>query len=230
MNGAESAYDRIPAVSLGCGLFMVNIKRFRLVLICLIFLLTVPTLWANDLDDTISACGKPTVTSRTQDGQYSVEYKSHSIWLNYHYDVGVLRWYRALDGHTKKDLSREQAMKRLPCSEAMLNANAALLSAPATPISSSLPTESDDSNNWTVWVAIVILLGMLGGIFWMNFFWKPAARKFEPDQAVKCPKCHSTQVHAEKRGWSLLSGFIGSSRVFITCLKCGYKFKPGQGA
>ncbi len=206
-----------------------NNKRLRQVLICLIFLLTVPTLWANDLDDTISACGKPTVTSRTQDGQYSVEYKSHSIWLYYHTAGGVLSWYRAQDERTNNDLSREQVMKKMPCSAAMLNANAAFITALAPPSSPDSPSGSDQSNDWTGIIAALILLALLGGIFWMNFFWKPATRKFESDQTVKCPKCHSTQVHAEKRGWSLLSGFIGSRRIVITCLRCGHKFKPGQG-
>ncbi len=49
------------------------------------------------------------------------------------------------------------------------------------------------------------------------------------DEAVKCPKCGSTQVHAEKRGWSALTGFIGSGKIVLTCLKCGNKFKPGEG-
>jgi hypothetical protein len=209
---------------------MMKQKQLRQLLISLILFLIVPTLWANDLDDTITACRKPTSVSHTPDGQYSVEYKSHAILLYYHTAGGVLRWYRAQDDRTSNDLSREQVVKRLPCSAAMLNANAAVLTAPATPTSSSLPTESDDSNNWVVFVWTLILLGLLCGIFWMNFFWKPAGRKYEPDQAIKCPKCHSTQVHADKRGWSFLSGFIGSSRVVITCLRCGNKFRPGQGS
>jgi hypothetical protein len=45
---------------------------------------------------------------------------------------------------------------------------------------------------------------------------------------VTCPKCGSWQVHAEKRGWNALSGDFGSSRIFITCLKCGHRFRPGQ--
>jgi len=46
---------------------------------------------------------------------------------------------------------------------------------------------------------------------------------------VRCPKCGSTTSHAEKRGWSLWTGFIGSGKILITCLKCGHKFKPGEG-
>src|SRR4051794_1578286 len=49
------------------------------------------------------------------------------------------------------------------------------------------------------------------------------------DDRVLCPKCGSAQLHAEKRGWTLLTGFIGSAKVRITCLKCGKRFKPGHG-
>lgn len=49
------------------------------------------------------------------------------------------------------------------------------------------------------------------------------------DRPVQCPKCRSNQVHAEKRGWSLTTGMIGASKIVLTCLKCGTKFKPGEG-
>jgi ribosomal protein S27E len=47
---------------------------------------------------------------------------------------------------------------------------------------------------------------------------------------IRCPKCKSTQLHAGKRGWNMMTGLIGSSTVMITCLSCGKKFKPGEGA
>lgn len=61
---------------------------------------------------------------------------------------------------------------------------------------------------------------------------------------IGCPKCGSTQLTANKKGFSgakavggalltggigLLAGTIGSSNVIITCLACGKKFKPGKG-
>lgn len=49
------------------------------------------------------------------------------------------------------------------------------------------------------------------------------------EQKVLCPKCGSAQIHAEKRGWKWTTGVFGSGMVFITCLKCGRKFKPGEG-
>ena len=49
------------------------------------------------------------------------------------------------------------------------------------------------------------------------------------DDSVRCPECGSTQVHAEKRGWSVMAGLISSGKIVMTCLKCGHRFKPGEG-
>lgn len=61
---------------------------------------------------------------------------------------------------------------------------------------------------------------------------------------IKCPKCGSTQLTANKKGFSgkkavvgglltggvgLLAGTIGSNKVKITCLACGNVFNPGEG-
>jgi hypothetical protein len=46
---------------------------------------------------------------------------------------------------------------------------------------------------------------------------------------VECPRCGSYQVHAERRGWSLMIGALGMNRIVITCLSCGYRFRPGRG-
>lgn len=62
------------------------------------------------------------------------------------------------------------------------------------------------------------------------------------DDPIKCPKCGSTQVTANKKGFSagkaiggavltggigVLAGLHGSGKIKITCLKCGNVFKPG---
>lgn len=59
-----------------------------------------------------------------------------------------------------------------------------------------------------------------------------------------CPKCGSTQVTANKKGFGagkaavgalalgpvgLAAGGIGSKKVTITCLACGHQWKPGRG-
>ncbi len=66
----------------------------------------------------------------------------------------------------------------------------------------------------------------------------------EQNNEIRCPKCNSTQLTANKKGFSgtkavvgglltggvgLLAGTIGSNKVIITCLACGKEFKPGEG-
>lgn len=58
-----------------------------------------------------------------------------------------------------------------------------------------------------------------------------------------CPKCHSTNLTAQKKGFGLLKGAlgvatvglygataagIGKNKIILTCLNCGYQFKPGK--
>ena len=60
---------------------------------------------------------------------------------------------------------------------------------------------------------------------------------------IHCPKCGSTQLTANKKGFSgkkavvggllaggigLLAGTIGSNKIIITCLACGNEFRAGQ--
>ena len=63
----------------------------------------------------------------------------------------------------------------------------------------------------------------------------------EEEEPVRCPRCRSTQLTANRKGFGLgkaaagglllgpvglLGGFLGSNKVKITCLKCGYTWKP----
>jgi hypothetical protein len=63
------------------------------------------------------------------------------------------------------------------------------------------------------------------------------------EQEIHCPGCGSTQLTANKKGFGLkkavvgglltggiglLGGFIGSGKVTITCLKCGYSWEAGK--
>ena len=43
---------------------------------------------------------------------------------------------------------------------------------------------------------------------------------------VKCPKCGSSDIGVTNRGYSLLTGFIGSCKAMNTCKNCGHKWKP----
>lgn len=58
-----------------------------------------------------------------------------------------------------------------------------------------------------------------------------------------CPKCGSTSLSANKKGFSfgkaaagafavgtvgLVGGTLGANKLEVTCLNCGHKFKPGK--
>lgn len=60
---------------------------------------------------------------------------------------------------------------------------------------------------------------------------------------VKCPKCHSTQITAQNKGFGLgkavvggallgpvglLGGLIGSKKVKVVCLNCGHTWNAGE--
>lgn len=68
-----------------------------------------------------------------------------------------------------------------------------------------------------------------------------AARAAEP---IKCPRCGSTQISSDKKGFGvgkavignaiagpigLAAGNIGAKKVRITCLKCGKQWEAGKG-
>lgn len=46
---------------------------------------------------------------------------------------------------------------------------------------------------------------------------------------IACSNCRGTQLHSGMRGWSWMTGILGSRGIRITCLACGFQFKPGQG-
>ena len=48
----------------------------------------------------------------------------------------------------------------------------------------------------------------------------------EKDQPLRCPRCGSTAVTTTSRGYSLLTGFIGSNKTVNRCGKCGHTWKP----
>ena len=60
-------------------------------------------------------------------------------------------------------------------------------------------------------------------------------------EEIKCPKCSSTQISMNRKGFSgkkavagavvtggigVLAGTIGSNQMINTCMKCGFQFKP----
>lgn len=41
-----------------------------------------------------------------------------------------------------------------------------------------------------------------------------------------CPRCKSDQITSSKRGFSVVTGFIGSNKTVNRCAKCGHSWKP----
>lgn len=53
-------------------------------------------------------------------------------------------------------------------------------------------------------------------------------RKTDELPRLKCPKCKSTSIATTNRGFSLITGFIGSGKPVNVCQNCGHKWKPGR--
>jgi RNA polymerase subunit RPABC4/transcription elongation factor Spt4 len=67
--------------------------------------------------------------------------------------------------------------------------------------------------------------------------------RMERGQKTSCPKCGSTQITANQKGFGggkgccgavllgpigLLCGFCGSNKILVTCLNCGHQWKCGK--
>lgn len=50
----------------------------------------------------------------------------------------------------------------------------------------------------------------------------------DPNAPISCPECGCTQLSANKKGFSYWTGAIGSQKVYITCLRCGHRWKAGD--
>lgn len=50
----------------------------------------------------------------------------------------------------------------------------------------------------------------------------------EEKNTIKCPKCGSTQITTGQKGYSLITGFLGSNKTVNRCANCGYSWKPGK--
>lgn len=58
---------------------------------------------------------------------------------------------------------------------------------------------------------------------------KEKRKNFEANKNIlHCPKCNSTNVTTGQRGYSFLTGFLGSDKTVNRCGNCGYKWKPGK--
>ncbi len=55
-----------------------------------------------------------------------------------------------------------------------------------------------------------------------------APKLSQPEIKIRCPKCGSTNVSTINRGYSMVTGFVGSGQARNVCQNCGYKWKPGN--
>lgn len=44
----------------------------------------------------------------------------------------------------------------------------------------------------------------------------------------KCPKCGSTSISGNKKGFTFFTGILFSKKVYCTCMNCGYRWKAGK--
>ena len=59
-------------------------------------------------------------------------------------------------------------------------------------------------------------------------YMKPTTQQPINPNIVRCPKCGSTSVTTEERGYDIMWGWIGSSTKKNLCQKCGFKWNPGR--
>lgn len=52
-----------------------------------------------------------------------------------------------------------------------------------------------------------------------------AERKKAEESKPRCPKCRSTSIATVNKGYSLLTGFLGSGKPMNVCQSCGHKWK-----
>lgn len=72
---------------------------------------------------------------------------------------------------------------------------------------------------------------------------KSRLEQLKKDKIPYCPKCHSTSLSANKKGFGfvkgalgmglsvdigMLAGGAGANKIILTCMNCGHKFKPGK--
>lgn len=53
-------------------------------------------------------------------------------------------------------------------------------------------------------------------------------RKKADESKPRCPKCGSTSITAGQKGYSILTGFLGSNKTVNRCSNCGHTWKPWE--
>lgn len=53
-------------------------------------------------------------------------------------------------------------------------------------------------------------------------------KREEQSESLTCPKCGSASIIEGTKGFSIMTGFIGSGKFRYVCKNCGNKWKPGS--
>jgi hypothetical protein len=210
---------------------VVRLQR-SIVLFCMLILLSTLHLRGDDVKATVAACGKPT-------DQYDIGDKKGKMWLVYYkrkhinlvYEKvsGQWNWSFADDHESSAMLPNPELLNRMPCMATIIGARGQR-SDQAPPEQAGTQTaasvkESDGAQIFILTIGAVIILFVA-----LDNHRKRQAILALANSPVRCPYCGSQQVHAEKRGWKWTTGMLGSRKIYITCLRCGKQFRPGQGA
>lgn len=51
-------------------------------------------------------------------------------------------------------------------------------------------------------------------------------RIYNIDDPIECPRCHSQSISTNRRGYNIITGFIGANKTVNRCAKCGYTWTP----
>ena len=80
---------------------------------------------------------------------------------------------------------------------------------------------------------IIIIGGVYLGVYWTiklqnKLHDKTSDYRKQSNGKAFCPNCGCTELSANNRGFSMVTGTIGSKDVYVTCIKCGHRWKAGQ--
>ena len=185
---------------------------------------------ADDIKATVAACGRPTRENAVGDKMWTLLYMRRGVYMDYEKVEGQWHWVMAIDTKEMTEISKLDLFRRMPCTKKLVEASEARPK--SSPIVETANTTTAPSSNGSG-MAGMFVFAIIVGAMAMTLAGrkeKQQAMAALADVPVKCPYCGSPQVHAEKRGWKLTTGLIGSGKVLITCMRCGKRFKPGHGA
>jgi hypothetical protein len=232
MKYISNAYPHLLSLHALNGSPIVRLQR-PIGLFCMLILFSTLPIRGDDLKATIDACGKPTdqydIGDR-KENMWLVYYKRKHINLVYEKVNGQWSWIFADDHESSAMLTNPDLLSKMPCMARLLAASGQRSdqAPPEQAIGQSVANVKESDGGAQIFIvaigAVIIIFVALSN------HKKRQAMLALANSPVRCPYCGSQQVHAEKRGWKWTTGLLGSRKIYITCLRCGNRFRPGQGA